>query len=57
MIPKMQNECFRAFISTVSVLDLQSPNLTKMAENFEQDFNLKAKQKQLLKTTVVLKRS
>lgn len=55
MISNMSNECFREFISNISLVDLQNPHLNKIAEQFEQQFEDKAKQKQLLNSTVVIK--
>lgn len=55
MISNMSNECFREFISNISLVDLQNPHLNKVAEQFEQQFEDKAKQKQLLNSIVVIK--
>ena len=55
MISTMSNECLRVFVSNLSVKNLDNPNFDKIVSNFKQSFDQKAKEKQLLNSTVVIK--
>ena len=57
MISTMSNECLRVFVSNLSVKDLDNSNFDKIASNFKQSFDQKAKEKQLLNSTVILKQN